>query len=301
MIFEDFYISPLFSAGQYLLFHSGFKSEKLWKSDGTKAGTTLLRQDMDYPKFFTEYKGKIFFINAGQAWETDGTAVGTKNISTLEISPVQSEYYSLLQWGDQLYFSAQKKGGFIEQELYRYDGTSISIVKEIAAKPFGSEPRYLTAVKNYFVFRAADNTKGPEVWKSDGTEAGTQLLADVEPGFIGSEPEAFAYIAGNLFFSASTSTKGREIYKIDINTGSSELLHTDPLVSIFPNPVESTLNFQVHPYTKGIQIDIVDPTGKLIFSQKSAESIDVSNLKSGLYLIEVRDSKRVQVEKIIKQ
>ena len=79
------------------------------------------------------------------------------------------------------------------------------------------------------------------------------------------------------------------------------MLHGDAIANIFPNPVVSTLNFQVEPDAQGIQIDIFDPTGTLIFSQKSIESIDVSNFAAGLYLVHVRDHQGVQVEKIIKQ
>lgn len=302
LVSESRKINGLFSAGEFLLFNLGLFGEELWISDGTASGTKLLATNMDNSKFFTNFKGKVFFVNKGQPWETDGTAANTKRIANLDISKVQSTFNEVLLWKDNLYFKAQSPNSFPSNyELYSYDGVQIRLVKEIYPGVFGSDPSGLTIASKYFVFAADSENKGKEVWKSDGTEGGTQLLADVEPGFNASIPEAFVYIAGNLFFSASTSSKGRELYKIDINTGSSELLHGAAIANIFPNPVESTLNFRVKPDAQGIRIDILDPTGTLIFSQKSIESIDVSNFAAGLYLVHVRDHQGVQVEKIIKQ
>ena len=40
----------------------------------------------------------------------------------------------------------------------------------------------LTAVGSTLFFTAGDGTHGPELWKSDGTEAGTVLVKDIHPG-----------------------------------------------------------------------------------------------------------------------
>jgi len=41
-------------------------------------------------------------------------------------------------------------------------------------------------------FAGADSTHGNELWKSDGTSAGTKLVADVTAGSKGSEQQRHA-------------------------------------------------------------------------------------------------------------
>src|SRR5262249_16270891 len=51
---------------------------------------------------------------------------------------------------------------------------------------------------------------GVELWKSDGTAAGTVLVADIQPGRNGSYPSDLAFVNGALFFSADDGLNGRE-------------------------------------------------------------------------------------------
>ena len=51
---------------------------------------------------------------------------------------------------------------------------------------------------------------GIELWKSDGTAAGTVLVADIRPGSDGSSPDDLAFVNGALFFAADDGRNGRE-------------------------------------------------------------------------------------------
>ena len=47
-------------------------------------------------------------------------------------------------------------------------------------------PEQLTAFHGKLYFRAGDKLHGPELWKSNGTRAGTKIVKEIQPGEYGS-------------------------------------------------------------------------------------------------------------------
>src|SRR2546430_3440815 len=58
--------------------------QKLWRSDGSDAGTFQLNRDPDNvwdPTQLINVSGTLFFASFGQLWKTDGTTPGTVEVS----------------------------------------------------------------------------------------------------------------------------------------------------------------------------------------------------------------------------
>jgi ELWxxDGT repeat protein len=63
-----------------------------------------------------------------------------------------------------------------------------------------------------YYFRATDGASGYELWVSDGTVGGTELVRDIYPGVNGSEPSNLVVCNNLLYFSANDRTNGNELW-----------------------------------------------------------------------------------------
>jgi ELWxxDGT repeat protein len=95
------------------------------------------------------------------------------------------------------------------------------LLKDIVPGDTGSLPESLTALGNGKVlFAAHDGVRGPDLWVTVGTAAGTALVKDINPGATGSAPYTWYYdiVAignGKALFQANDGTHGAELWVTD--------------------------------------------------------------------------------------
>jgi len=87
-----------------------------------------------------------------------------------------------------------------------------------------SKPEQMTAVNGKTVFFAFDQAHGKELWVTNGTQAGTQLLKDINPGTTGSAGIYFAPFNGKLYFNANDGTHGPELWVTDGTAAGTQLV-----------------------------------------------------------------------------
>jgi ELWxxDGT repeat protein len=90
------------------------------------------------------------------------------------------------------------------------------LVKDIRPGAFNSYPGSLTALGNTLFFSANEGVNGRELWKSDGTAAGTVLVKDINlTNPFGSSPSNLTAVGSTLYFTADEGVNGRELWKSD--------------------------------------------------------------------------------------
>ena len=95
------------------------------------------------------------------------------------------------------------------------DSGGHQMVKDINEGWYSSSISELTAVGNTLYFRGDDATNGAELWKSDGTEAGTMMVKDINSGWSSSSPSILTAVGNTLYFSADDGGNGWELWKSD--------------------------------------------------------------------------------------
>ncbi|HYP09120.1 MAG TPA: ELWxxDGT repeat protein, partial [Bryobacteraceae bacterium] len=207
---------------------------ELWRSDGTAAGTFLVKNiyfgsggAFDAPPTtrtpFAVMNDAFYFrandgVHGVELWRSNGTEAGTTRVTDINPGDASANVRDLTVIGNTLYFVADNGAG---SQLWRTDGTPgvAAMVKDI--RPGGdAELAYLTPMGDALYFRANDGITGIELWKSDGTAEGTVRVKDIRPGGPTSSafPNELTNVNGTLFFTAIDAGGNRELHKSDGTT-----------------------------------------------------------------------------------
>lgn len=210
-------------------FTSDQKAE-LWRSDGTVGGTERVMGIE--PQDFLASTGKhLLFRNAGALWASDGTPDGTIRLGTFPWPGISypedfRKKRTAVEVGTTLYFAAS--GG-----LWRSNGTVDDAVR-IATLEFVTYD--LVDLRGIVYFVASTPGTGREIFRSDGTAAGTYAMADISLGPAGSGAREIAVFEGELYFAATSQPEisGTELWR---SNGTS--MGTHPVATINPGEVGS--------------------------------------------------------------
>ena len=92
------------------------------------------------------------------------------------------------------------------------DGSSSSFPAEFVQIDDAGTPTLIFAATGN---NASGSNIGRELWKTDGTSAGTVLVRDISAGSNSSNPSDLVVLGNTVFFSCTTGTAGRELCQSD--------------------------------------------------------------------------------------
>ena len=167
-------------------------------------------------------------LTGRELWVTDGTAAGTRLVKDIRVGNICSIPEHMTAFNGKCYFTADDS--FNGNELWMSDGTQAGtvMVKDINPGAAASMPLNLTVISpTKLMFSAITATGGRELWVTDGTTAGTVLVKDINTGTgsgISDTKGRFCAVGGTLFFAANSGTTGLELWKSDGTTAGTVLV-----------------------------------------------------------------------------
>jgi MYXO-CTERM domain-containing protein len=236
--------SRIAALGNDILFFAddGVNGNELWKSDGTPAGTAIVKDlnagaasgsTLQFANVSPVLMGGALYFSAfapsTSLVKSDGTTGGTIVLANNIVAT------SLAVSGTTLFFYGSTPAAGVE--LWKSDGTigGTAMVKDVnpgaSSAVIGvTPPPAVMGTSVYFV--ANDATIGAELWKSDGTDAGTVLVKDVYPGPTSSNISELIAATGTLYFVADDGVNGRSIWKSDGTSGGTVRVASAPGASV---------------------------------------------------------------------
>ncbi len=322
--------------------------EELCSSDGN---TVTLVKDIDpvtlqgsKPTYMT-VAGNLLYFSAsdGQSddelWVTDGTTAGTKKVK--DIYPGQftsSDPELLAEVNGKILFRATD--GTHGREMWVSNGTANStyMLKDLrpgydhganvatSQRRWRNEYIYSTQIYNgKYYFPGITAGYGIELWRTDGTTAGTIMIEDVAKTPDSTASSGLNYIFFNkndMWLSMSDGKTGIELFKYDANLDTFTADTTDPgdtstairhivqqerRSSLYPNPNDGSFQIKLdnnsflHGYLK-----VTDINGRIIYDQAILRGtrhmpVRLYNAPAGIYQVTIRLDNDEMVHNIVVQ
>jgi ELWxxDGT repeat protein len=204
---------------------------ELWRTDGTADGSSLFTEinpggnNNSLPAGFIIFNDILYFAatspNGRELWRTDGTTAGTYMVADINTGSNSSNPRDLVIVNDKLFFRATTTAA--GTELWVTDGSAegTKLVYDANPGPASGFNTFnidlekgisMASFNGYAYFYADDGTAGAELWKTDGTAAGTVLIKDMH------ETSAQAWIPFMVVVNSNLVIGAESEYRVQLWT-----------------------------------------------------------------------------------
>lgn len=226
--------------------HDPQTGRELWATTGTPEDTRpvadiapgpagaepLLLTPCDNGVYFTADDG----VHGREVWYADGTGDVAALVHDIAPGPADAAIAHLFTAWNRLYaYFTDDAGSVTLWTLTRSQARAIMSVPRICSyetiprdsgvpeaeclvafvQPFGRSGAAPVAMGAFTYFAGRSQAHGAELWRTDGTFAGTQLVCDLFPGPASSSPSHMTVIGAALYFVADYPRENRCLWRTD--------------------------------------------------------------------------------------
>lgn len=196
---------------------------ELWVSDGTAAGTALVKElltgtDASEPKNLQALGSNLLFVAEGDTgtrlYKSDLTAAGTQTVSNpaSSIIPITTAQFTPLG-ADRIFFTGYESGYGSEPWITDSTASGTFRLADVYPGILPSSPFVLGVIGGEIYFTSSTLSDDTMLWKSDGTTAGTVMIATLPISVWTYEPPLV--YGDKIIFSASGSSSDVEPWVTD--------------------------------------------------------------------------------------
>ena len=261
------------------------------------------------------YFGATQAATGYELWSTDGTTAGTGLVKDILPGP-NSGYpgylYSIFVFNNKLFFAATDSVNGLQ--LWTSDGTTAgtSLFKILSSyTPYNSFPADMIIYNNRMIFTASlDTINQFELWTSDGTAAGTHVISPAvapnpDPLILGGgNGIPYCVANGKLIMNAGFTAIGNELWIYATPTSITET-SGDHSIRAYPNPFGSALSLSGLLSSETYTVQVYDMSGREFFSTEIEHpsdnvSLTMPDLSTGVYLMRVSGQSSTETFRLVK-
>ena len=242
--------------------NDGISGSELWRSDGTQAGTSLVKNIVSASDSGGDVNGMIaannllYFaafnsIYGREPWVSDGTEAGTHLLMDINTGSYDSNPNQFVNVNGTVFFCTSISTFGYNNQLWKTDGTEAGtmLVKDLEQAGLGSQIFELTAVNNIAYFIAYTPDTGYQLFLSDGTNAGTYKVKDIGNNYLDTEAPMRLTAYNNKLYFLADDGNGRKLWESDgtyngtnYATGFNDVIIQNDFINIYSNKPFPVLN-----------------------------------------------------------
>lgn len=202
------------------LLFTDWGQNQLWSTDGTVEGMQQITMPaFNWLSFFSAvaFQESLYFAVGGstshQLWKTDGTQEGT---TLIEVFPHSENKISPDNFtaGDNLLYFTLRDNNTLLNELWKTDGSAVGTSHVAGLSEITIEERIV--LDDILIFEGNAGSRS-DLYRSDGTSAGTFILRVPSPGSSSFTPRNLFLDSANhqVYFTGNTDAQGTELWRTD--------------------------------------------------------------------------------------